>query len=135
VINPALCTEEEIAAFVRAFYTRVRNDELIGPIFNAHVHDWEHHFVLLTDFWSSVLRGSGRYSGTPMQKHTALEELKPEFFERWLKLFRQTLDEQPNEAMRERATAAAERIAQSLWYGWQMDKYPDRMPTDLPPAA
>lgn len=132
--NPDICTDAEIASFVRAFYAKVRKDDLIGPIFNVHIDDWEHHLVLLSDFWSSVLRGSGRYSGTPMQKHVALETLKPEFFERWLNLFRETLAEQPNAALRERASSAAQRIAQSLWYAWQMGKRPDQMPTDLPLA-
>ena len=134
MVNPDICSDEEIARFVRAFYAKVRKDELIGPIFNARIEDWEHHLSLLTDFWSSILRGSGRYSGTPMQKHVALEELKPEFFERWLGLFRETLAEQPNAAMRERASGAAQRIAQSLWFAWQMGKRPESIPTDLPPA-
>jgi len=132
MINPDICTDEEIAAFVRAFYAKVRRDDLIGPVFNARVDDWDHHLALLTDFWSSILRGSGRYSGTPMQKHVALDELNPAFFQRWLALFRETLAEQPNEAMRERAAGAAQRIAQSLWYAWQMGNAPGKLPTDLP---
>jgi len=134
MINPGVCTREEVAAFVRAFYAKVRRDDLIGPIFNTHVEDWEHHLQLLTDFWASILLGSGTYSGTPMQKHVALDDLKPAYFERWLALFHETLAAQPNEAMRQRATGAARRIAQSLWYGWQMGRHPDKIPTDLPLA-
>lgn len=132
MISPELCTDEEVADFVRKFYARVRRDDLIGPIFNAHIADWDHHLALLTDFWTSILRGTGRYSGTPMQKHVALSELNPAMFERWLSLFDETLAAQTNEALRERAAGAARRIAQSLWYAWQMGHHPDKLPTDLP---
>lgn len=127
-----MCTDDEIADFVHKFYARVRRDDLIGPIFNEHVDDWEHHIARLVDFWSSILRGTGRYSGTPMQKHTALPELNPELFQRWLALFDETLAAQPNEALRERAASTARRIAQSLWYAWQMERDPEKIPTDLP---
>lgn len=132
MISPELCTDEEVADFVRKFYAKVRRDDLIGPVFNARIEDWDHHLALLTDFWTSILRGTGRYSGTPMQKHVALPELNPAMFERWLSLFDETLAAQPNAALRERATGAAQRIAQSLWYAWQMGNRPDKLPTDLP---
>jgi hemoglobin len=78
------------------------------------------------------MRGTGRYSGTPMQKHINLPELKPEFFQRWLSLFQQTLAEQPNPALGARAYPAAQRIAQSLWYSYQMNRHPGTLPVDLP---
>jgi hemoglobin len=129
---PDVCTDEEITNLVHRFYAKVRRDDLIGPVFNAHIDDWDHHLARLVDFWSSILRGTGRYSGTPMQKHIGLPELNPEFFQRWLTLFDETLSEQPNAAMRERALPAAQRIAQSLWYAWQMDRDPAKIPKDLP---
>ncbi len=129
---PDICTDEEIADLVHKFYARVRRDDLIGPVFNTHVDDWDHHLDRLVDFWSSILRSTGRYSGTPMQKHIALPELNPEFFQRWLSLFEETLAAQPNQALRERALPAAQRIAQSLWYAWQMERDPKKIPTDLP---
>jgi hemoglobin len=134
LISPDLCTDDEIAALVHAFYAKVRQDDLIGPIFNEHVDDWDEHLARLVDFWSSIMRGTGRYSGTPMQIHVALPELKPEFFQRWLALFEQTLNQQPNQAMSERALPAAKRIAQSLWYAYQMNRHPGTLPTDLPVA-
>lgn len=130
--SPDICTDEEITRLVHRFYAKVRRDELIGPVFNAHVDDWDHHLARLVDFWSSILRSTGRYSGTPMQKHGALPELNPEFFQRWLALFQETLAEQPNEVLRERAFSTAQRIAQSLWYAWQMEHDPKCIPTDLP---
>lgn len=115
-----LCSEEEIAELVHRFYARVRRDEQLGPIFNAHVHDWDAHLVKLTDFWSSALRGTRRFRGTPMPVHAALPGLTAGLFQHWLKLFEATAAELPNQALRERATELAGRIAQSLWYGYQM---------------
>jgi len=130
--SPDICTEEEITHLVHTFYAKVRRDPLIGPIFNSHIDDWDAHLIKLTDFWSSILRGTGRFSGTPMPKHIALPDLRPELFERWLALFKETLAAQPNHAMSARAYPAAQRIAQSLWYGYQMNRHPDAIPGDLP---
>lgn len=132
MLNPELCTEEEVSQLVHAFYAKVRKDEVLGPIFNSQVHDWDHHLVTLVSFWSSILRGTGNYTGTPMQKHAAMPHLDETLFKRWLALFDETAKEQANQAMGNRATASAQRIAQSLWYGYQMNRHPGKIPSDLP---
>lgn len=132
MLNSDLCTEEEVSQLVHAFYAKVRQDEVLGPIFNAQVHDWDHHLVTLVNFWSSILRGSGSYTGTPMQKHAAMAHLDEALFKRWLALFDETTKQQANEAMGRRATTSAQRIAQSLWYGYQMARNPNGIPADLP---
>ncbi len=125
------CTESEIAALVHRFYARVRVDPQLGPVFNAHVDDWDVHLAKLVDFWSSLLRRTARYSGTPMPKHAALPGLTAELFQRWLALFHEVAAEQPNQAMARQATAMAERIARSLWMGYQISRDPDGVPADL----
>ena len=120
--SPALCTEEEINHLVHAFYTAVRGDALLGPVFAAHVKDWSHHLPKMVDFWSSALRRTARYRGTPMPAHVALAGLRLEMFQRWLQLFHATTAAQPNAALRERADDLALRIAQSLWYGYQLHR-------------
>lgn len=114
-----ICSEQEITELVQRFYARVRQDAQLGPIFEAHIDDWDEHLAKLMDFWSSILLRSGRFSGAPMPKHAALPGLTQELFRHWLELFAQTLDEQPNERLAEQALAAARRIAQSLWMGYQ----------------
>jgi hemoglobin len=126
-----LCTEAEVATLVHTFYARVRQDEVLGPIFDAHVHDWDHHLSRLVDFWSAILRRTGRFSGAPMPKHAALPGLSEALFKRWLKLFRENAATQPNQAMAVQACAMAERIAQSLWMGYQISRDPDAVPTAL----
>lgn len=126
-----LCTEEEIAHLVHDFYDRVRLDDVLGPIFNHHVADWDRHLVRLVDFWSSTLRGTGRFSGTPMPMHAALPGLNAELFRHWLSLFHETTRTLDNQALRQQADAMAQRIAQSLWYGYQMSRNPDQLPAEL----
>lgn len=132
--SPDLCTDEEIARLVNAFYAKVRHDEALGPIFKEHVADWEHHLENLVDFWSSILRGTRRFTGTPMPKHAALPGLTVELFQRWLALFLETTSAQPNQRMGEQAYAMAQRIARSLWLGYQLNRNPDRLPADIPDA-
>jgi hemoglobin len=116
---------------VHGFYARVRRDHVLGPIFDAHVHDWESHLRTLVDFWSSILRGTGRFNGTPMAKHAALPGLSADLFGRWLALFGETAAVQPNQVMAQRAQVLANRIAQSLWYGYQLAHAPNDAPKAL----
>jgi hemoglobin len=129
--SPVLCSEEEITRLVHDFYARVRADATLGPIFDTHVHDWDTHLAKMVDFWSSALRGTARFRGTPMPKHVALPGLTAELFGRWLTLFGQTTADLGNEAMRERANELAQRIAESLWYGYQMSRRGDALPQAL----
>lgn len=129
--TPELCTDDEIMNLVYSFYAKVRSDEVLGPIFDAHISDWDHHLGKMVDFWSSILRGTGRYRGTPMPKHVVLPELSADLFQRWLSLFRDTTESIGNEAMRRHADAMAQRIAQSLWYGYQLHRNPDASPSGL----
>jgi hemoglobin len=129
--SPDLCTEEEIATLVHSFYARVRGDAQLGPIFDAHVSDWPTHLSRMVDFWSSALRGTARFRGTPMPKHVALPGLSADLFKRWLTLFRETTALLGNAGMRERAEDLAQRVADSLWYGYQMSHRANSLPQTL----
>ena len=126
----ALCDENDVVRLVHGFYAKARADAVLGPFFDAHVHDWDHHLEKMVDFWSSTLRGTGRYRGTPMPKHAALPGLDVQMFERWVSLFRETTLSLGNSALRARADDLAARIAQSLWYGYQMNHAPDCIPQE-----
>lgn len=126
-----LCTEGEVTQLVHDFYARVRDDAILGPVFNRHVADWNKHLPKMVDFWSSLLLGSKRYQGTPMPLHCALPGLTDSMFRHWLDLFCETTRALPNRPMGERAIEFSQRIAQSLWYGYQLHREPDRIPDDL----
>lgn len=118
--TPDLCTEEEVTRLVHGFYAAVRQDEVLGPVFEEHVRDWDRHLPTMVDFWSGALRGTARFRGAPMPRHAALPGLSVQLFQRWLTLFRQTTATLGNAPMAERANDLAERIAESLWYGYQL---------------
>lgn len=129
--SPDLCTEEEVAHLVHDFYARVRDDAALAPIFEAHVRDWDAHLAKMVDFWSGALRGTARFRGTPMPRHVALPGLTADLFGRWLELFGETTAAIANAPMRERANDLARRIAESLWYGYQMSRQGDTLPQGL----
>ena len=90
--------EAMIERLVHAFYGRVRRDDLIGPIFNAKVADWDDHLAKLCAFWSSIILRTGRYDGRPLRPHLMLP-LQGRHFDRWLDLFESTaLDVLPKAA-------------------------------------
>ena len=124
--DPNLYTEEEIAELVHTFYAKARKDPSLGPIFEAHVIDWDAHFVQMINFWSAQLRGTSRFRGAPMPKHVVLPELTAELFERWLQLFRQTTEELGNPSLQQHANPIASFIATRLWQGYQVNNYPDK---------
>lgn len=109
-------TEAEIALLVRTFYGRAREDELIGPIFNRVVADWDHHLAQIADFWSSMLLKTGRYAGRPMRPHLVLD-LAPAHFDRWLALFEATANELFTPEKAAEFVVRARRIADSFEMG------------------
>ena len=52
--------EAALERLIPAFYARVRDDALLGPVFNQAIGDWPHHLDKLVAFWSSVMLTSGR---------------------------------------------------------------------------
>ena len=103
-----ILTRTEIEILVNRFYDRVKKDELLAPVF-AHV-DWPHHLPVMYNFWSSMLLGDRTYFGNPLQKHLALE-INSEHFERWLFLFKATINEHFKGEKAEETKIRAESIA------------------------
>lgn len=108
--------EPMIANLVRTFYSRVRADALLGPIFEERITDWEAHFKLLTDFWHGVTLLSGRYHGQPMRAHVRLP-IESRHFDRWLELFEATAKELCPPPAATMFIERARRIAESLETG------------------
>jgi hemoglobin len=116
-------TENDIARLVPAFYAKVREDTLLGPIFDGAIEDWPHHLEKLKDFWSSVMLTSGRYKGQPMVAHVRHEhQMTPEAFSRWLQLWRATSDELLSSDAARAFQDRAGRIAESLQLGVQFHR-------------
>jgi len=129
--TPFPADEKQLASLVDLFYTRVRADALLGPIFNAAVHDWDDHLRTLTSFWCSVALGAQSYRGSPMAVHRSLP-LRGEHFERWLSLWRDAAREALNETSAARMIEYAERIARSLRMGLGVEERPGARPLGIP---
>ena len=105
----------DIRILIDAFYDKVRQDDLIGYIFNdvAQVN-WSHHLPKMYAFWEFLLLGGESYQGNPMEPHRALHQkvkLKKEFFDRWVQLFLSTVDENFSGPVAEEARNKATLIA------------------------
>jgi len=84
-------TEAMIRDVVDEFYRRARLDELIGPVFDARIGDWDFHLARMADFWSAALLRTGRYSGHPVVVHGTIPGLNRDHFDRWIELFEETV--------------------------------------------
>ena len=82
---------------VRAFYGRALEDPIIGFIFvDVAKLDLEAHVPRLTSFWETILLGAQSYGGGAFRPHAQLHgkvRLRRGHFERWLALWRATVDE------------------------------------------
>lgn len=84
---------QDVILLVNKFYQRVRQDELIGPIFNEKIgKHWAEHLQTMYDFWESRLFDKDTYEGRPLMKHKPLPIGKPNF-DRWLQLWNETIDD------------------------------------------
>lgn len=118
-------SEGDITRLVPAFYERVRQDAVLGPIFNDAIDDWPDHLAKLQDFWSSVMLTTGRYKGQPMVAHVRHEQkMTSDNFARWLAIWRQVSGELLSPEAAQAFQKKADRIAESLQLGVQF--YRDR---------
>jgi len=109
-------TEDSIAVLIEAFYARVRRHPRLAPIFATAIrHDeWPEHLATMRRFWSSVMLGSGTYSGNPVAVHRAVQGLERSLFTEWLALFADTAAELFEPAIASVFSVKAQRIAMSL---------------------
>jgi len=90
--KPSICALG-IRNLITAFYTRVRRDHVLAPLFAREVGttdaDWAAHIAAEEDFWSSViLAGDPRRPRLPARP--CLFDREPAAFERWLSLLGET---------------------------------------------
>ncbi len=126
--------EAAIEACVRNFYAKGRNDDLLGPVFNSSVANWERHLRRIQDFWSRTLLGTARYSGHPYPAHTHLP-VEPEHFARWMALFEETARETLDADLAEKAIGRARHMSASFQAGIFPFKDEHGRPSRLPHFA
>jgi truncated hemoglobin YjbI len=117
-VRTDIADRADITALVTDFYTRVYADELIGPIFvDVARLDLAAHLPIMCDFWESVLLRAGTYRRNALAPHIALNRratLERRHFDRWLRLWHDTVDERHEGPHAEQAKRQAVRIAASM---------------------
>ena len=103
---------------VRAFYGRALSDPVIGFIFvDVAKLDVEAHVPRIASFWETILLGAQSYGGGAFRPHAELNAkvaLRAGHFDRWLWLWRTTVDELFEGERAELAKTHAERVARAF---------------------
>lgn len=111
-----IVTAEDIKLLVDSFYKKVDKDELLAPVFNLQAEvDWQHHLPKMYEFWGTQLIGAASYKGQPFPPHMKLT-INAAHFERWQKLFIETVDEIFEGLTAELAKYKAKNIATIFQY-------------------
>jgi hemoglobin len=111
-------TRADCERLVRAFYGRALEDPIIGFLFvEVAKLDLEAHVPVIASFWETILLGARTYAGGAFAPHAALHAkapLRAAHFQRWLVLWRATVDEQFAGPRAELAKSHAERVARAF---------------------
>lgn len=106
---------DDVKLLVNHFYGLVRQDEMLGPIFNEVIQDrWPLHLEKMYQFWQTVLLEEHTYEGRPFPPHAQLP-IEQAHFQRWLQLFYQTLDAHFSGKTADEARWRAARMAEMFW--------------------
>ena len=90
-INDIL-TLNDVKELVNAFYTKVKQDELLAPVFNGRIQgDWQPHLEKMYSFWQTVLLEDKTYYGSPFPPHAELP-IEHVHFQQWLHLFTDAIE-------------------------------------------
>ncbi|MDH5609574.1 MAG: group III truncated hemoglobin [Cyclobacteriaceae bacterium] len=111
---------QDVELLVRTFYGKVRDHEVLGPIFNEKINDWESHLIQLVDFWESMLLMVNKYQGNPMQAHIEVDahfdhSIEQAHFGHWLELWLTTLHEHFDGIHAETAKERARNMSHMLF--------------------
>lgn len=110
-----IASGEDCERLVRAFYGRALTDPVIGYIFTDVARlDLEEHVPVIAAFWETILLGAGTYRGGAFRPHAEIHmrsPLRAGHFDRWLALWRTTVDELFEGPRAEQAKTHAARVA------------------------
>lgn len=100
----------DIKKLVDTFYTEVQKDTLIGGIFIGAIKDWPVHLAKMYTFWQTILLEEHTYHGSPFPPHAQMP-LESTHFERWLAIWKTTVDTYFEGEKAEEAKYRAEKMA------------------------
>lgn len=103
---------DDIKLLVDSFYDKIREDNLLKDIFNNVIQDhWPEHLEKMYRFWQTILLGEHTYFGSPFVPHAELP-VEKQHFDRWMKLFVETVDTYFVGEKAERAKWQGDRMAE-----------------------
>ena len=115
-----ILNRKDIEVLVDRFYEIVREDKVIGYLFNDVAKtDWSVHLPKMYDFWEVILFGKGNFKGNPMFVHKELHGKSPlnsEHFAHWFDLFQNTVDELFEGKNANEIKYSASNISQTMMY-------------------
>lgn len=122
-----ITNRDDVNLLVHTFYDKIRQHELLGPIFNGHVSEeqWPAHLSKLTDFWESNLFGVRTFRGSPSKAHVNVDKnlnhtISQNHFAQWLQLWFETIDELFEGELADRAKEMARRMSTGQYiHIWQ----------------
>ncbi len=108
-------TAAVIRRVVEVFYAKVRQDALLGPVFNDIVVDWDAHVEKVSAFWLHATRLDRGYAGRDfMPAHVRHAQIQASLLPQWLSLFRRTALDVCTADVAAIVIDIAERMAESL---------------------
>ena len=119
--NKDILTLTDVKTLVDDFYSKIRSNDLLGPIFNGIIGDnWEKHLQRMYTFWETILLETPTYSGSPFLKHAKLP-IEKEHFDTWIKLWHQTINDHFEGEKAEEAKWRADKMSEMFQY--KLDYY------------
>lgn len=127
---------EDICKLVNLFYSKIRKNKLLGPIFNDHISEeqWPEHLEKLTDFWETNLFGIAKFKGSPSAKHISVDRnmnhsIQQTHFGVWLQLWFETIDQLFEGELAFKAKQSARKMSTgqflTIWHNRPHNKKPD----------
>lgn len=115
-IDKEIMAMEDVQLLVDTFYSKVREDELLGPIFEDRLAGkWEEHLAKMYRFWQTLLLGEHTYYGSPLMPHLDMP-VEKKHFQRWVEIFHQTVDDLFTGEVAEEAKWRGNRMAEMFNY-------------------
>lgn len=106
----------DIKILVDTFYRKIREEDLLGPIFNRILQDkWPSHLEKMYRFWQTVLLEEHTYTGSPFVPHAKLQ-IEKLHFDTWLKIWYNNIDEHFEGKKAEEAKWRGEKMAEMFLY-------------------
>lgn len=105
-----ILTLDDVKNLVDTFYGKIREDELLAPIFNERIEErWPEHLEKMYRFWQTVLLGEQTYYGAPFVPHAQLP-VSNRHFDQWVRIFNETVD----------SLFSGEKADEAKWRGQKM---------------